>query len=499
MSVLAPEENEVVLVTIPNIELLSVGEWNASTGLAVFTPEDLQAIIAAVDDPAIHAPRLRIELTGPGPHTGPDVGPEESAGGFGEQPCFGRFVNLRLNDTGTTIIADAAGVPAWLAEVLPSAYPSRSVEAYRNYTTTSGRTHACVITSVALLSVSMPACETLEDLRLAYGAEIPDGVEFTFGERITATRGEPMPAKRVSASVTYTDVRRSFYEEVAAGDRYWWWICDFIMSPPTVIVDDDEGGLWSIPYTLSGETVDWGEPVEVRVQYVEKESGKVAASKPADSDIAAYTTEYVTASTRFAMPETPAFTAAESRPSDRVRAANVQEGASMNDEQKKLAEKHGLSADATVEELNAKLQADAIAALEADEQETETTEEETETPTALQVAPDALAQLQEDARLGREARQQQLQAEREQIVDGRIEAGAITPASRAAHLAELNKGGEIEKTHRDYLAGLASGVIPVKERGVNPDSQNGDGGRVPLDQVMASFGTRSARAGKEKA
>lgn len=325
------------LVTIPNVELVAVGEWDSITGPATFTESDLAAAVAALADPSVKAPRLRIG------HTSPDASIQESAGGFADQPAFGRFANLRLADNGTKVVADMIGVPGWLAEILPAAYPSRSIEAYRNVTTSAGRKHDMVITSVALLGVSLPAVQTLDDLRLAFGAEMPEGAQVMTGTRVMATRGGPMP-ERVSASVTYTDVRRSFYEDFATEDsgRYWWWICDFVMQPSTVIADDDEGGLWSIPYSIRSNKVTWGDPVEVRIQYVETATGKVAASRP---------------------PAAAAFmSAAESRPTDRVRAAVNPEGGSMDDEQRKqLASKVGLPEDATVEQINEKLQQDALA------------------------------------------------------------------------------------------------------------------------------------------
>jgi hypothetical protein len=50
----------------------------------------------------------------------------------------------------------------------------------------------------------------------------------------------------------------------------------FVMQPQTVIADDDEGGLWAVPYSIKRRR-HVGRPVEVRIQYVEKDSGKVAA------------------------------------------------------------------------------------------------------------------------------------------------------------------------------------------------------------------------------
>ena len=74
---------DVQLVTIPNVELVSVGVWNASTGPVEFTPEHLQAAIAALADPAVHAPRLRIG------HTPGNIPPQQSAGGVAGPPSPG--------------------------------------------------------------------------------------------------------------------------------------------------------------------------------------------------------------------------------------------------------------------------------------------------------------------------------------------------------------------------------------------------------------------------
>jgi hypothetical protein len=483
VSVLAPEPT-VALVTIPNVPLISVGVWQASTGEHEYTKDDLAAIVAALDDPAIHEPRLRIG------HSPPTVTPDESAGGFEEQPAFGRFTNLRLEDGGATIVADAVGVPAWLAEILPSAFPNRSIESYSGYTTAQGRTHSCVLTSVALLGVSMPACQTLEDLQLAFGAEIPEGVEFSFLERVNASQGDHMP-ERTSASVTYSDVRRSFYDDVANEEsgRYWWWLTDLIMSPATAIADADDGTgtLWSVPYKIGkDDTITWSDPVEVRVQYVEVKSGKVAASH---ADTAPKAERHSFSS------------AVESRPIDRVRAAKPTEGDTVDGAQ--LREALDLPADATDEQVTEKLAASKAALAAAEKPDPSPEPDKPEAPVAPELAPtavppDVFAQMQEDARLGREAREQQLKMERESLVDAKIERGALTPKSRTAHIAELSKGGEIEKTHRAYLASLTDGLIPVKERGVGDAGEQNNGG-VSIDVAMASLGfKRLVTTGKEQ-
>lgn len=438
------------LVTIPNVELVTVGEWDASTGTVEFTAEHLAAAVAALNDPAVKQPRARIG------HTDASTGFVESQGGFADQPVFGRFVNLRLNSTGTTLYADLAGVPAWLAEILPSAYPSRSIEAWFDYTTKTGHKHPMVIGSVSLLGEKRPAVETLEDLRLAFGDEAPEWVQADSGRRVVATRKDNhMPEQRVDASVAAEDVRQSFYLDFAEGDRYWWWIYRFYVAPALLIADDDEGGYWAVPYTVNGNTISWGDPYEVEMQWVASDGGKVVANAP-DTDSTQGAVVFASA--------------AESRPRDRVRAAQPTKEERMTaTASPAVLERLGLPEDATEEQVLAALDAQPGAGSEEEETAPPAPAETVEQPVAAaQVDPDALRQLQEDAKLGREAREAQLQAEREQIVDERIKGGFITPASRNAHLAELAKGGEIEQTHRAYLAGLTAAIVPVDERSAAP-------------------------------
>src|SRR4051794_23702637 len=51
------------LETIFGVELVTIGTWNASTGVVKFTKEHLQSIIDSQDDPCIKSPRLIIGHT----------------------------------------------------------------------------------------------------------------------------------------------------------------------------------------------------------------------------------------------------------------------------------------------------------------------------------------------------------------------------------------------------------------------------------------------------
>lgn len=288
-----------------------------------------------------------------------------------------------------------------------------------------------------------------------------------------------MGTQRVSASVTSEDVRRSFFDDFAQDERYWWWPATLYLDPKLVIADDDEGALWACPYSTKGDSVTWGEPAEVAVQYVEVGSGKVAAARAKAAGVSA--------------------TAAEARPKDRVRAATAteKEEETMGTIPSAILERLELPEDATEEQALAKL-----AELKTEQPppgdggDGDGDEEGAGTPQAVAAAsvdPAALQQLQEDARLGREAREQQLRAERAQLVDAKIKDGYIPSASRAAHLRELEQGGEIEKMHRAYLEGLTAVLVPVEERGTT----GGDQHTGIESQVAAGLAAAGVKSRKE--
>ena len=286
---------DIDLVTVYNIPLAEVGEdWHASTGDVSITEDDLRAAIAALDDPAVRSPRLKLG------HTDPRFTPDGDKGIFDGTPALGKFVNVRLDESGQTIVGDAAGVPRWLSEIMPTAYASRSIEGYWGVTTSTGKKHDFVLTAVSLLGVVPPAIETLDDLPVFYSTEGPNGVQMVEGKKVVASKEMKMP-KSIKASVSYEAVRRSFYEDFAVDERYWWWIHATFVDPPSVIAEDDSGGCWYVPFETSGDTVEWGDPAEVKVQYADKDSGKVLARSQAED----------------AEPVKVFATASESRPSDR--------------------------------------------------------------------------------------------------------------------------------------------------------------------------------------
>ena len=84
-----------------------------------------------------------------------------------------------------------------------------------------------------------------------------------------------------------------------------------------------------------------------------------------------------------------------------------------------------------------------------------------------------LDELRNDAQAGREARAQQITAERSALVEAAVKDGRIAPAERDAWLAKLETGTGAEQV----LAALKPGVIPV--------DQLGHGGNADLDSDEA--------------
>jgi hypothetical protein len=145
------------LRTVKNVEILHAGiEYSLSTGATTFTPEDLRDVVtAANEDPSIPSPRLKLG------HVDPRFNDQSV---FDATPAFGKATNLRLSENGMAVMADYVGVPEWLAEIMPTAYPSRSIEGYWNVESQMGKRWRFVLSACSLLGVTWPGVTVLEDL-----------------------------------------------------------------------------------------------------------------------------------------------------------------------------------------------------------------------------------------------------------------------------------------------------------------------------------------------
>lgn len=499
------------LRTVANIPIATVGEeWQTMTGPLTVTQEDLESAVNALTDPSIKLPRIKLG------HLDPRFTPDGDNGIFDGTPVLGKFDNLRLSPDHQTLYADAIGVPEWFATIMPYAYPNRSMEGYWGVTTQTGHTHKFVITAVSLLGDEYPAIETLDDLQTMFSAEGPEWAEAltTESKLVAASKGGTMPQRRIAASTSVEDIRRAMFEDFFTEEsgRYWWWIRAVYADPQVIICADETDELYAVSYDISGNEVSFGDPVNVFTQYVEVEGGKVAAS------------------TVMAKPAVATFSkAGGSRPREtqQRRVNEMPRTIHASVDVPALRSRLGLTAeqlpdDASDEQINEALAnvtaspdpnvsdnpsenvpepgtpaAGAPAPGEpteggADRGATGPTENPDVSASApVNVDPEAWRQMQEDARLGREARQEQITARRARVVDEAIRAGRIPPARRAhySRLMEVDEEGTTQ-----LLASLEAGVVPVDELGSGNTDEVQDSSSYPEEWLTDEERRRVAAA-----
>jgi hypothetical protein len=275
-----------------------------------------------------------------------------------------------------------------------------------------------------------------------------------------ASRGRPQVTVR--AQIDADEVERAFYNEWAQGDRFWYWIRSIRLDPDELIIEDEAtGDLYRLPFLVNEREVTFEEPQAVYVSYVDDTTKKEVANAKA-----------VIGSWHKASAARSRFRATEEVKMD----------------PKKLREQLGLPEDATDEDVEAKI-AELVAASaetppkpddddddEEQEDDNRPPNEETGTPvpgtqepaTALaasgvvSVDAAALARLQQDAQMGRQAREQQIAAERGRMLDDAIKAGKFAP-SRRDHFLKLLAADE--SGTKKLIDDLAENVIPVEARG----------------------------------
>ncbi len=430
------------LVTIPNVEILSTGKYSiANPGEITFTKEDIASVLASQSDPYVKAPRLKIG--------------HESDFGDGE-PSFGKVVNMRLTDEGHTLVGDYVGVPKWLAEVMPTAYPSRSIEGAKNATTPDGKEYELLVDAVALLGVVAPGVATLEDLAGLYEEHAPEGLQIAAGERIAAKVGG-QNVEPINAAVEVEDVRREYYNQLG-DEQMWWWVRAIELDPNALIVDTDDGKgtLYRVPFTTAGDSAEFGDPVEVRIEYVPVGEQVAAAEAAVGSGrpVAVY------ASREESRPASNQQEDSMEISSEQLTALGLSEGATQEEVDNRLAELAATAAEeATAEETGTTEEP------EGTEEESTTPANQEATPALASVDPAALEQMQRDAELGRQARQQQLEDERDSYINAAVKAGKFPKARKEHWAAAWDKDREGTK---EAIDSLATGLIPVAEQGQSP-------------------------------
>jgi len=254
------------LVTLPGVDILAAGTWKLSTGETTFTTDDLAAAVDAASCPAVGDPIIKIG------HTDKRFAP-----GDGE-PAIGHVVNMSLAAEGNKITGDLAGMPGWLGDILPSAYPQRSIEGAYDLVCQIGHTHPFVITALALLGVTPPGVGVLNGL---------DDVAALYGVTATGQKssrawhlrsGDPMAGMIMAAGITTEDVRRAYYEQPSTS--FAMWITEMQLDPPMLIVADEAtNNIYRVPVTIKGGDITFGDPVQVVVEYQDVPAKTAAARK----------------------------------------------------------------------------------------------------------------------------------------------------------------------------------------------------------------------------
>jgi hypothetical protein len=175
------------LATLEGVELASVGAHDCMTGTWDCTAQDITDAVAASQEPEWRAPIIKLG------HTDPR---------FDGEPAVGTIRNLRASPDGRTLIGDLTGLPQWLADTMPSAYPSRSVEGVKKDIAASGRAYSFRLSALALLGVEPPAIESLADIARLYDVAAANSQQATgYGSPIV-TVGPMTPVAASAAKPT---------------------------------------------------------------------------------------------------------------------------------------------------------------------------------------------------------------------------------------------------------------------------------------------------------
>lgn len=382
----------VNLVTVPGVELMRVGKWNLSTGEWECTTKEIAAAIDAHDKGLLRKPVIRLG------HNDPR---------FSGDPAVGWLDNLRASEDGQALIGDMVGVPEWLAEILPSAYPSRSIEGLYDYTAPDGSEHEFVLTGLALLGATRPGVESLQSLQdVARLYDIAAAAQVG-GKAIELTI-EAADAPKPYGDVKYADPKNGKYpidtaEHVRAAWAY--------INMPKNQKDYSAAELAQIKDRIKAAAKKFGIKIEAG-EASETEGGAIVA-----------------------LPE-------------------------------KVAEALGIDASADEDTVLAK-----IAELKPPAPAAEPEPEPQPAPVAaaagvvnglVQIEQATLDELKAAAAQGVEARARQIAEEDERTVMAAIGQGKIAPARKDHWLAALKADRDGTK---QVLASLAAGLIPVNEVG----------------------------------
>jgi hypothetical protein len=476
-------------VDLKDIPILETGvEYPASTGSFTVSSEMIQEVLQSQLDPHIPPPRIKIAHADNAVDSDlQSLFEQVNADRDASQPALGTIQNMRAVNNGQTLIGDFYGLPEWLAAILETAYPARSIEGGAWKNEANGKEYAFMVEAVSLLGVVWPGCTSLADLQELFSKDGPK-VQVIEMKRPKMEGGSNVP--RIALQVNVEDIRRTFYEEFAQGDRYWWWDRELLIDPNEMIVEDpEEGQLYRLAFDLEGETVTFKDPKPVKIKYV-PDTAKKADDKVVAERLLAPQLEG--AGRVLAINHTPP------RESERQ---NREESPEMAIDIKVLRDRLGLTAeqlpdDATEEQINTALTETAPAGIdqpstnvapEAPEPGTDASGAITkpdadvdrgsispnaETNGLVGIPKETLAELQRQAALGATAHAATVKKDRDDFIAASVRAGKIPPAAGPAYRAQLELGGQVEESTRAFL-NSAPAVLPVGEVGSEGDPNAG--------------------------
>jgi hypothetical protein len=447
---------EFALQTIPGVEIARVGTWNTSTGTWVCTPADIQDAVRAAADPTFRTPVIKLG------HTDPR---------FDGEPAFGVIKNIRASDDGQALLGDLTGVPAWLAEMMPTSYPSRSIEATMDVVTPQGARYGWVVNGLALPEGVTAGASVFASVPAGEGAGVIVRASATIDQLIQAVKGW-VTGKGLS---DYCYVREVYTDRV--------------------ILDDDQGRLWSVTWAESGGNLTFGDPQAVMVEYVPVANTVAAAAALTGHMPLIYVRGQVAAAGSATGPIT--------------EGANVPD---LTERQRRIREALGLGEDVTADEIEQAM----LDKLQAPPAETQPQPSQAGTPPATttdtgQAAPQGqqaapqpqqvaasgpdprLEQITELSREVAELRRARYEEGREGVIQAALGEGKIKPADRDTWVKRYDKDPALTS---EILASLAKGTaVPVAAKGRTGDDAVPDADAELWAQVERQFNFNAATGG----
>nr|WP_318276351.1 DUF6582 domain-containing protein [Mycobacterium eburneum] len=417
---------------------MKVGRYDLSTGPFEVTPERIQDTIKAHEAGVLRKPVVRL-------------GHNDAR--FSGDPAVGWVDNVRASEDGTTLYGDLVGVPQWLADIMPSAYPSLSIEGMYDYTAPDGSEHPFILTGLALLGATAPGIDSLQsvqDVAKLYGVD---------DVAVAAAVGQ------IGGTAVKFTVEASTYRDRTSAKEPWG---DVDYADPGYLDENDqpaEPGHGVKRYPLNDR-----DHVKSAWDFInQKKNAKL------------YTAE------QLAHVKGAIESAAKKFGIQIEAAAASEEKGSIVALPEKLAAALGIDASADEDAISAAWDAHVAAAEQAKSE-----------LVAASAPPEGVVQLDKSqyddlivkAEAGQRAEARQIAEDRERTVMAAIKDGRISPASKADWIKalEVDPGGH----NKTALASLKPGLIPVSELGHNrPDdeAEPADRGLESVhDRVMASLG-----------